>query len=333
VRPLRLDDFDPEDEHALLFKYFVQITSITGDMTEHYRRGTLTDRVKIDFELTLRRWLIALPPNLRLHHPDTLALTEYDFKIRQLHVLYFTALIILFRHEKRDQPPSPVSLLAASFVSGIFQEHLEREDLCHLSVTNIFYLMVTALLQISYQRFPSLAVHQDQEIEIIKLSLVELKKRYPSAIGAERVINQVMKHSTMLPEIAALEHAMALTFDQKEFFAPFGPALCKKWSLVFDTQSTTAITVDGVTLQPTVSSSVADLVGQSALLRDINHQSEYGATRHISNDAIASNVNDPSLFDIDEAILPIEANLDSVGRWWWADWMPEADLDFLAQSL
>jgi hypothetical protein len=332
VRPLRLDDFDLGDEHALLFKYFVQITSVTGDMTEHYRRGTLNDRVKIDFELTLRRWLTALPPNLRLYHPDTLVLTEYDFKIRQLHALYFTALIILFRHEKRDQPPSPVSLLAASFVSGIFQEYLEREDLCHISVTNIFYLMVTALLQISYQRFPSLAVHRDQEIEIIKLSLDELKKRYPSAIGAERVINQVMKHSTTLPETSPLEQVMALTADQKEFFAPFGPALCKKWSSVFDSQPD-ATAVDGEALLSAAASSVVDLVGQCALFRNGAHQTEQGPPTQVENEAVAANGPDPPLFDIDETIFPNELNLDSVGRWWWADWMPEADLDFLARSL
>jgi hypothetical protein len=114
---------------------FVQITSILGDMTEQYRRGTLSDRKKIDFEDSLRQWLKGIPLSLRLYHPETKTLNKYNFKVRQLHVLYFTALIILFRHDKTDEPPSSVSVLAASFISGTFEEYLMYEDIPHLSVT------------------------------------------------------------------------------------------------------------------------------------------------------------------------------------------------------
>ena len=135
VRPLRLDDFDRGDEDALIFIQFVQITSILGDLTEQYRRGTLSDRKKIDFEDALRQWLRAVPPSLQLHHPETKQLNEYNFKVRQLHVLYFTALIILFRHSRKDKPPSPVAILASSFISGAFEEYITYEDVSHLSVT------------------------------------------------------------------------------------------------------------------------------------------------------------------------------------------------------
>lgn len=114
---------------------FVQITSILGDMTEYYCRGTLSDRKKIDFEEALRRWLKTLPLGLRLYHPETKKLNEYNVKTRQLHVLYFTSLLILFRHDKKTDPPSPVSLLASSFISGIYEEYLTYEDISHLSVT------------------------------------------------------------------------------------------------------------------------------------------------------------------------------------------------------
>ena len=130
-----MDDFELQDEDALLFMQYVQITSILGDMTEYYRRGTLSDRKKIDFEDVLRRWLKAVPPSLRLYDAETSRLNEYNFKVRQLHVLYFTALIILFRHDNKDEPPAAVALLAASFVSGAFEEYLTYEDVAHLSVT------------------------------------------------------------------------------------------------------------------------------------------------------------------------------------------------------
>ncbi|OAG39438.1 hypothetical protein AYO21_06266 [Fonsecaea monophora] len=336
VRPLRLDDFDGDDEDALLFMHFAQITSILGDMTEEYRRGTLSDRKKIDFEDSLRRWLKTVPPSLRLYNPETKRLNDYDFKARQLHTIYFTSLIILFRQDKRDQPPSPVALLAASFVSGIFEEYLTWEDVSHLAVTSIFYLMVAALLQLSYQRFPSLATHRAEETEIIRSSLNELKKRFPSAIGAERVVNQMMKHSTTLPETAQSAQIF-LSPDQEEFFAPFGPELCRKWRLVVENPISA--------VPPPPLEGVEEFAGLNrsdngvVIIGHTGHHLQASAESPQDVQAIitaesAWNTSTPFTFNIDDQnLFSDQLGLDSVGRWWWADWMPEADLDFLSRSL
>ena len=334
VRPLRIDDFEGGDADGLLFMQYVCITNILGDMTEYYRRGTLTDRRKIDFEDMLRSWLKAVPLSLRLYHPETRKLNDYNFKIRQLHTLYFTALIILFRHEKHNQPPSPVSLLAASFISGIFEEYLTFEDISHLSVTHIFYLMVAALLQVSYQRFPWLATHRRQELEIIKLSLDGLKKRFPSAIGAERVVNQMLKHSTSLPDTAQSTR-MVLAAEQIEFFAPFGPELCRKWSLVVDRQPGFLPGINacaGIGHTNNASGTVA-LINHEVYIGDngntLSRQPPISADPNLILDhegALLFNQDDQSLF-------PDSMNLDSVGRWWWEDWIGEADMDFLSKSL
>ncbi|OAP59806.1 hypothetical protein AYL99_04808 [Fonsecaea erecta] len=337
VRPLRMDDFDSADEDALLFMHFVQITSILGDMTAEHRRGTLSDRKKIDFEDTLRRWLKAVPPSLRLYNPETKRLNDYNFKSRQLHTIYFTSLIILFRQDKRDQPPSPVALLAASFISGIFEEYLTWEDVSHLAVTSIFYLMVAALLQLSYQRFPSLATHRTEEIEIIRSSLNEFKKRFPSGLGAERVVNQMMKHSSTLPETAQSVR-IVLTPDQAEFFAPFGPELCRKWQLVVENPPLGPL--DGIECCASGVSQPADSGAVNAGHTATHHlpastdlpQQEPQAM--IPAESAWGGGGTPFAFSMDDPnLFPDQLGLDSVGRWWWADWMPEADLDFLSRTL
>ncbi len=333
VRPLRAEDFDAGDEDALLFMQSVQITSILGDITEHYRRGTLSDRKKIDFEDSLRRWLRSIPPSLRLYHPETKKPTEYNFKVRQLHVLYFTSLIILFRQDSKNDPPSPVSLLAASFVSGSFEDYLTYEDIAHLSVTSIFYLMVASLLQLSYQRFPSLATHRSQEIEIMRLSLDGLKKRFPSAIGAERVVNQMMKQSTTLSDTPQSTR-MVLTPEQKEFFAPFGPDLCRKWASVFDTRQELLVGIDdfAVARKGSGITGFASQGNQQDIQDNLN-----GTLQRESTPLDADPAWDPNGLLIfsqdDDTLFSSEQALDSVGRWWWADWVPEADLDFLSKSL
>ncbi|KIW66463.1 hypothetical protein PV04_05798 [Phialophora macrospora] len=349
VRPLRVEDFEGGDDDALLFMQFVQITSILGDMTEHYRRGTLSDRKKIDLENSLRGWLNAVPSSLRLYRPETGTetktnrLTEYNFKFRQLHVLYFTALIILFRHDNKDDPPAPVSLLAASFISGIFEEYLTHEDIPHLSVTSIFYLMVAALLQLSYQRFPSLAAHRNEEIDIMRLSLDGLKKRFPSAIGAERVVNQMMKQSTTVSDTPQ-SIQMMLTPEEAEFFAPFGPELCRQWGSTFDPRAAAPARMGDFTGVGTVNvnpNANANGILTSAMVGR-GHQQEPQVIA-ASTGEVAGPVRSDSMWDNGGALLlsqddedtlfSSERTLDTVGRWWWADWVPEADLDFFSKSL
>jgi hypothetical protein len=342
-----VEDFEGGDDDALLFMQFVQITSILGDMTEHYRRGTLSDRKKIDFEDSLRGWLNAVPSSLRLYRRETGTktnrLTEYNFKFRQLHVLYFTALIILFRHDNKDDPPAPVSLLAASFISGIFQEYLTHEDIPHLSVTSIFYLMVAALLQLSYQRFPSLATHRNEEIDIMRLSMDGLKKRFPSAIGAERVVNQMMKQSTAVSDTPQSVHMM-LTAEEAEFFVPFGPELCRQWGSIFNARPVVPAAqgdfprVGTVNVNP--NGNANGLLTSAMASR--GHQQEPRLIGESTGD-VAGAVRSESLWDNGGAlILPqddedtlfsSEQTLDTVGRWWWADWVPEADLDFFSKPL
>lgn len=368
---------------------FVHITSLLGDLTEHYRRGTLSERKKVDFENSLRQWIKELPAPLQLYNPETGKLREYNIKSRQLNVLYFVALIILFRQEKTNQPPSPVSLLAGSFVSGIFEEYLTWEDISHLSVTSIFYLMVTALLQISYHRFPALATARAEEIEIITLSLNELKKRFPTALGAERVVNQVMKHAatttTTLPETTSMPR-MVLTPEQRDFFSAFGPELCRKWSLVFDQPSEREFSsAEGGAAGiadlpagggiPTSSSMFPRPNGTGMHHQQQHHQipnqqqqqqqqhqqqqilhspsspsaqqqvgiDDAAPTTELDNDTTmmtnpdttASSLwgpNNAFSYDGDPGLFADQMGLDT-GRWWWADWVPDGDLDFLAKSI
>jgi hypothetical protein len=186
--------------------------------------------------------------------------------------------------------------------------------------------MVAALLQLSYQRFPNLAVHRTQEIEIIRLSLEGLKRRFPSAIGAERVVNQVRKHSTTLAK-AQLLSPMGLNSEQREFFSPFGPEWCRMWPIIFDTE-------------PTSLARTADVVGKASDLdpTSITEQSNHHEPQPqdepvvVNSDPLWSH-DGPLLFgEDDQTLFSNEQALDSVGRWWWQDWVPEADIDFLSKS-
>ncbi|KIW13345.1 hypothetical protein PV08_08533 [Exophiala spinifera] len=238
VRPLRLSDFDnPDDQDASLFLAFVRIVSILGDITEHHRRGSMTEMNRLNIETALLQWINELPPALRLYDKTSRALNPYDFKARQLHIPYFVALVIFYRSESPGhmQPFSLGSLLSASFISGIFDEFLAWGDVMFLAPAYIFYLLVAGLTQISSHRDSTLSKNAEQEIHTVRTALDILKKRFPTALGAERIFENLLKKSRSLSPRPMRPQTVykGLSPVQKELLSPFGPALCASWPIVF----------------------------------------------------------------------------------------------------
>ena len=213
----------------------MRIISILGDITEHYRRGSLSEMTRLNIETALLQWINELPPALHLHDRPSRALTPYEFKSRQLHVPYFVTLIIFYRSETPGQHLSLASLVAASFVSAIFEEYVAWGDIMFLPAPFIFYLLVAALIQISSYHYVNLSANADSEIRTIRDSLKELKKRFPTAYGAERIFeNLLQKSSSTTSPVQGF--SMTLSPTQRELLAPFGPGLCHLWSTVFAEQ-------------------------------------------------------------------------------------------------
>ncbi|KAK5047322.1 hypothetical protein LTR84_006844 [Exophiala bonariae] len=318
VRPLCIEDFTEPDDDSYLFMHFVRITSILGDMTELYRRGTLSDNKRIHLENSLLRWVNEVPAPFKLHNPLTGEPYPYKAKALQLHLPYFACLVILFRRNNVDQAPSAASLLASSFISGIFEEFLTWEDINFLPPTSIFYLIVGGLVQVSSHRFDFLAVSRTAEIEIIKLSLIELKARFPAAIGAERIINQVIRHSAENPKPFENTDAFFLTLQQRKLFLPFGSNLCRKWSSIFESAPSAGLSQPPITPLSLPST-----------------QPSIRYTNRVENEQILSTMEtlNDSRWPIDNATIDSSfntvvdpASLDMVGRWWWSDWMSDLDM-------
>lgn len=274
----------------------------------------------MQIEDSLLRWVNEVPIPLTLHNPLMGEPYTYKAKALQLHLPYFASLIILFRQKNMDQAPPAASLLASSFISGIFEEFLTREDITSLAPTCIFYLMVAALVQLSSHRFNSLAVLEAIEIEIVKLSLTELQKRFPAAVGAERVINQVIRlsadKSKMLSEVD-----LVLPIEQHRFFLPFGSKLCRKWSSVFESSRN-----QGMPQQPITPLSLSVPQPREAYVNNIeNEQRESTVDAAINSPWPVDNTQFASSFD-----TPIDlASFDMAGRWWWSDWISELEVPTL----
>lgn len=232
VRPPALEDFRIINEDSHLFLAYVDIASILSDIAQAAVRGSLGRPLRLLLESRLLSWIRMLPTSLHLHDRNTGSLTPYNFKIRQLHIPYFTAITILYRPTIPGSNPSVGALLSSSYVANIYEDFLARGEIPMLAPVFIFHLLASAIAQLPCHRFPTLWAKAQDELQVISQSLVEMGKRFPTALGAQRVIKhvkQAVKNEKQRSEPPQLSGAV----DQLNYFEPFGQELCGKWDFVF----------------------------------------------------------------------------------------------------
>ncbi|KAF1809370.1 hypothetical protein P152DRAFT_403475 [Eremomyces bilateralis CBS 781.70] len=238
VLPPTAKDFDGDERAAELFRHYIGISLVLGDLTQVFlSRAKFQPEQKLCMDNAVFRWLKTLPEHLQLcHHTSARPLRSYHFEARQLHVQYFTVLTILNRAQNTSGPPSTASVLASSFVVGIFEDFLARDEVRFLGPIFTFYLLSAGIAQLSCYRYPGLWHLAQQDLEVIFRSQNELAKRWPSAIGALKTLADVRskisgrQKSTYFPD-------NNLTEDQAQFFVDFGPDLAREWNVLYGSQS------------------------------------------------------------------------------------------------
>jgi len=127
VSPISVSDFDGVTASADLFAAYVGVSCILGDLTQSYLRKQGLQEQKKSLEDRLFRWIKTLPDHLQLCRAvEGRPLKSYDFEARQLHVQYFTVLVILNRPLDPTLAPSTASLLASSYIAGMFEDFMAR---------------------------------------------------------------------------------------------------------------------------------------------------------------------------------------------------------------
>ena len=239
VKPPHLEDFPSWCSNGPLFVAYVEICSILGELTECCSRKHSPRHRRLHLENALYRWTRDLPKNLRLFQQSSAAdgSTEslnlrlpYNFEARQLHVPYFVTLIIIHRSSSPDGVPSAAALLASSFVAGIFEEFLARDELRFLGPIFTSYLLAAGVAQLSCHRYPYLWEAAEQELSVINTSQRELGKRWPSAIGALNALQNIRDAVSKQAASGLPTPINGLSGEQHSFFECFGPHLCRQWA-------------------------------------------------------------------------------------------------------
>lgn len=233
-----MTDFQYSSSNGSLFIAYVEISSMLGHLTQHCRRKTLTRQIRQSIENQLYRWTRELPTSLRLFQASTGSqelgeephniLSPYSFEARQLHIAYFTCLAILCRPNQGNSP-SPAVLLASSFVAGMFEDFLARDEIQFLGPIFTFHLLAAGIGLLSSRKIPSLWEKGVYSLQTIYLSLEVLAQRWSSAKGSLRALKSIAseQESTARPGNQA---QLVLPREHYPFFQAFGPDISWAWS-------------------------------------------------------------------------------------------------------
>jgi hypothetical protein len=180
---------------------------------------------------SLTAWSKDLPNEFRLYqkgpNPTDLHLTRYNFNYRQLHIPYFVVLTIMHKTMTPNAGPSAISILAASYIAGIFEDFLARDEVQFLPAIFSFYGLAAAVSLISFHRYPYLRDIAEQDLAVIMSVELELGKRWPTARGMRNAL-EVMISS--IPKTDTRNTQLHLEIPKKEvesYFSNFGSSLCR----------------------------------------------------------------------------------------------------------
>ncbi|KAF2742568.1 hypothetical protein M011DRAFT_412380 [Sporormia fimetaria CBS 119925] len=237
-----ISDFEGAMAPACLFSAYVGISCILGDLTQSYLRKHGLQEQKKSFEDRLFRWLKTLPTHLQLCQPvEGRPLKPYSFEVRQLHVQYFCTLVILYRPSDPKLAPSTAALLASSFIAGIFEDFMARDELRYLGPIFTFYCLTAGMAQLSCYRYTGILDIAEENLSIIARALEELSKRWPSGEGSLKHLMDVREKVTQRPPFGHFPD-VSLPNSTLDFFTDFGPDLCRMWHPIFERlPQTTAI--------------------------------------------------------------------------------------------
>ncbi|KAH8730276.1 hypothetical protein GQ44DRAFT_823599 [Phaeosphaeriaceae sp. PMI808] len=234
VSSISVMDFDGATAPAELFSAYVSISCILGDLTQSYLRKHGLQEHRKALEDRLFRWLKTLPDHLRLCEvTEGRPLKPYHFEARQIHVQYFTVLAILNRPTDPKLAPSPASLLASSYVAGIFEDFMARDELRYLGPIFTFYCLTAGMTQLSCYRYSDMVNLVEHNLDVMARALEELSTRWPTAIGSLKHLMDVREKATQRPHFAQFSDTN-FPNTTAQFFSDFGPDLCRMWHPIHD---------------------------------------------------------------------------------------------------
>ncbi|CEI38443.1 unnamed protein product [Fusarium venenatum] len=262
-RIINLDDSDvqapiasdfPDSLFAFqLFSSWVSICQILGDISSCCMRRHMSRTKRLYIVNALCCWTTSLPQELWVapsnQPPHSYFANSHNFPARQLYLPYFTSLIVLSRMQHSAGSLSVVATLAASFVARIFEDFLARDEIKVLAPISTRYCLISSMALVSVMPDKRLWDAVQPDLDVLQLALTELSKRWRSAIGASRALqNAIKKRQQRMGNSTA-----TLRMDNQnslEYFKMIDLGYCRIWSTLSQQLSSSPLDIQQQMPQP-----------------------------------------------------------------------------------
>lgn len=224
-----MDDFDVQNDKSQLFLAYTTICLLLGDAVEGCLRKTMSLHRRSQLENALYRWINQSLPSLRSAASASVSST-HDFEVNQLLVIYLAILIILHRSPTPNSVPSAASLVAASYIAGIFEDFHQKDQLQYLGPIFALYGLSAGLSLLSACRYEPLKATAEYELSTIKLCLQTLSKRWRSAVGPIRALDRLTEQVRRQPLFEG--GVPSLGPGLVDFFNGIDRRFCRQWGVI-----------------------------------------------------------------------------------------------------
>ncbi|KAG8665352.1 hypothetical protein FPOAC1_010147 [Fusarium poae] len=198
-------------------------------------------------------WTTSLPQELWVapsnQPPQSYFASSHNLPARQLYLPYFTSLIVLSRMQHSAGSLSVVATLAASFVARIFEDFLARDDIKVLAPISTRYCLISSMALVSVMPDKRLWDAVQPDLEVLQLALTELSKRWRSAIGASRALQNAIKKRQQRMNNSTTELRMD-SQNSLEYFKMIDLGYCRIWNTLSQQLSSTSLDIQQQMPQP-----------------------------------------------------------------------------------
>ncbi|OBS17660.1 hypothetical protein FPOA_09395 [Fusarium poae] len=262
-RIINLDDSDvqapiasdfPDSLFAFqLFSSWVSICQILGDISSCCMRRHMSRTKRLYIVNALCCWTTSLPQELWVapsnQPPQSYFASSHNLSARQLYLPYFTSLIVLSRMQHSAGSLSVVATLAASFVARIFEDFLARDEIKVLAPISTRYCLISSMALVSVMPNKRLWDAVQPDLEVLQLALTELSKRWRSAIGASRALQNAIKKRQQRMNNSTTELRMD-SQNSLEYFKMIDLGYCRIWNTLSQQLSSTSLDIQQQMPQP-----------------------------------------------------------------------------------
>ncbi|KAK4946551.1 hypothetical protein LTR10_014403 [Elasticomyces elasticus] len=231
-----VEDFPVTPAAGVLFIAYVDLAVIVGRFVKPVLNSDSPSRSPTSgVQDSLSVWITTLPRSLSLSQDgDSAHFKPYSFEARQLHVLYYVAVVLLYRQKTLSGPLSSAAVIASSTIAGIFGDFIARDEVRFLNPVFTFYALVAAISLLSCYRYAGMWAAAQEDLRVLSQAQDEMSTKWQSALGSIKTFRSMYQLTVITQRQVDFPpgSTSTLTAEQAGLLGDVDTSLCRMWDVL-----------------------------------------------------------------------------------------------------